>query len=298
MPRIKTPLLLLLFTAGICSAKAGILPIGFRLVLAGKLYSDSIAAQEAKSNGLTARDSELLLQISSDHNKLLLISLVFTIFASVLVYFLIQSKHKRERFLAGYLTETRIAKKVHDEIANELYGTISDLASDSRIAPLEKEKLLSRLDSIYIMTKNISRETNDIDTGYDFPEHLKMMLTSYCGSTVNVILKGLTEVHWDAVDPLKKIATYRALQELMVNMKKHSRASLVVIDFTINRKKLEIKYSDNGIGATEEQLFNRNGLLNVETRIAAVDGNIAVATGNGKGFHITLTYPAYSTSYV
>lgn len=298
MLKTKTTILLSLLTTGICSAKAGILPIGFRLVLGEKFYSDSIASQKAKNNALTAQDSELLLQISSDNNKLLLLSLIFTIFSSLLVYFLIKSRHKRERFLEGYITETRIAKKVHDEIANEIYGTISYLSADTDIPEQEREKLLSRLDSIYLMTKNISRETNDIDTGYDFPEHLKMMLTSYSGTAVNVILKGLADVKWDAVDSLKKIATYRSLQELMVNMRKHSQASLVVIDFTVDRKKLEIKYTDNGIGANEEQLFSRNGLLNIENRIASVDGTIAVTTGTGKGFHITLTYPAYTTPYV
>ena len=298
MPKFKTSILLPLLTTGICSAKAGLLPIGFRLVLGEKFYSDSIATQNAKNNGLTAKDSELLLQISSDHNKLLLLSLVFTIFASLLVYFLIKSRHKRERFLEGYITETRIAKKVHDEIANELYGTISYLASDNNIPPNEKEKLLSRLDSIYLMTKNISRETNDINTGYDFPEHLKMMLTSYSGTAVNIILKGFADVNWNDVDSLKKIATYRSLQELMVNMKKHSQASLVVIDFTVNGKKIVIKYTDNGTGASKEQLFTKNGLLNVENRITAVNGNLEVTTGIGKGFHITLTYPAYTTTYV
>lgn len=244
-----------------------------------------------------AEDRALLLQISSDHNKLLLLSLIFTIFSSLMVYYLIRSRHKKERFMESYSTETRIAKKVHDEIANEIYGTINELASEDDIAIVNKEKLLSRLDSIYLMTKNISRETNNIETGYEYPQHLRMMLNSYSGYNVNVIIKGIADINWDAIDAIKKIATYRSLQELMVNMKKHSQASLVVIDFTIENKKVVINYTDNGVGATKEKLLAKNGLTNVESRIASVDGTTHFDTDINTGFQITLTYPLY-TPYV
>jgi len=243
------------------------------------------------------QDRALLMQISSDHNKLLLISLVFTIFSSIMVYYLVRSRHRKERFMESYSTETRLAKKVHDEIANEIYGTINDLASDEDISVTDKEKLLSRLDSIYLMTKNISRETNNIDTGYEYPEHLKMMLNAYSGYTVNVIIKGIADINWDSIDAIKKIATYRSLQELMVNMKKHSQASLVVVDFTIDNKKIVINYTDNGVGATQEKLLTKNGLQNIESRMTSIDGAVHFDTGSGKGFHITLTYPLY-TPYV
>ena len=249
---------------------------------------------EAEARRLNeAKDRALILQISSDHNKLLLVSLVFTIFSSLLVYFLVKSKHKRERFMEAYVTETRIAKKVHDEIANEIYGTINYLSSNTEIPNTNKEKLISKLDDIYLMTRNISRETNNINTGYEYPEHLKMMLNSYANTTVNIIIKGISDIDWNTIDPIRKIATYRSLQELMVNMKKHSQATLVVIDFTIKNKKFKVSYTDNGIGASKEKLFSKNGLLNIESRMTSIDGSIIFDTEANKGFHITLTYPAY-----
>ena len=233
-----------------------------------------------------------MMQISSDHNKLLLLCLVFTIFSSLLVYYLIKLRHKRERLMERYITETRIAKKVHDEIANEIYATINYLAANNDIQPEKKEKIIAKLDDIYLMTKNISRETNNIETGYQYPEHLKMMLSSYSGNSVNTIVKGISDIEWHTIDAIKKIATYRSLQELMVNMKKHSQATLVVIDFAITGKKIKISYTDNGRGASEERMQQKNGLLNVEDRIKAIDGSVDIDTATGKGFHITLTYPA------
>ncbi|MFT6754570.1 MAG: signal transduction histidine kinase, partial [Urechidicola sp.] len=45
-----------------------------------------------------------------------------------------------------------------------------------------------------------------------------------------------------------KITIYRILQELMTNMKKHSKASHVVITFIQKPKRIFINYLDNSIG--------------------------------------------------
>jgi signal transduction histidine kinase len=90
----------------------------------------------------------------------------------------------------------------------------------------------------------------------------------------------------------KKIIVYRVLQELLVNMKKHSRCSLVVITFKKNKNKLQIDYSDNGVGASLDKKNSRNGLQNVENRILSIKGNITFDTNTGKGFKTSLSIPA------
>ena len=81
------------------------------------------------------------------------------------------------------------------------------------------------------------------------------------------------------------------LQELMVNMKKHSKCSLVVITFKKNKNKLEIDYSDNGLGATSEEINMKNGLQNVENRILGIKGTITFDTISKKGFKVSFTLP-------
>lgn len=292
----KPNLLLLLFVATL------IYCAGFTAIASEKTTKHSVhektgnivTSDNASAIGLH-REPEPQLNTTSPNHKLLIISLAFTVSCSLLVYLLVRAKHKRERFMEGYITETRLAQKVHDEIANELYGTINYLSSEKEITGEAKEKLIAKLDDIYLMTKNISRETNNIDTGSEYPEHLKMMLASYAGDTINVIIKGLSDINWDEVDDTKKIATHRSLQELMVNMKKHSGASMVIIGFGLNGKKLEITYSDNGRGASKDQLLTKNGLQNIETRKASIDGQANLETDPEKGFCVTLHYPAHTS---
>ena len=84
---------------------------------------------------------------------------------------------------------------------------------------------------------------------------------------------------------------YRVLQELLVNMKKHSECSLAVISFKKNKNKLQIEYSDNGLGATLNKINLKNGLQNVENRIRAIKGTITFDTISDKGFKVSLKIP-------
>lgn len=233
-----------------------------------------------------------MLQISSDFNKLMFFSLIVTIGLALAVVFLLMSRNRRDKQLEAYIAETRIAKKVHDEIANEVFGTLNYLTAEQHLSAETRQKLIAKLDEIYLMTRNISRETNTIDTGYHFPDHLRTMLSAYADSKRNVIVTGLNDISWNNTDVLKKIAIFRSLQELMVNMKKHSEATLLTISFAINHKQAEIRYSDNGKGADIDLPSSKNGLENIEERITAIGGTMVLETALGKGFHITLTYPA------
>ena len=85
--------------------------------------------------------------------------------------------------------------------------------------------------------------------------------------------------------------TQPVIQELLVNMKKHSKCSLVVLTFKQSEKKLQIDYTDNGIGATIEQLNSKNGLQNIENRIQAIKGIITFDTKSEKGFKVHFMFP-------
>ena len=64
-------------------------------------------------------------------------------------------------------------------------------------------------------------------------------------------------------------------------MKKHSQATLVVIIFNQAQNKIEIKYSDNGIGC---DIKKNNGLQNAENRINSLKGTITFETSIDNGF--------------
>lgn len=241
---------------------------------------------------LKVQKAETALELEQQKNgNLLLLFLVTTgILSTIFLYFYLKSINKKEKLQASYQTETRIAKKLHDELANDVFYIMTFAETQDLQNPIKKETLLDHLDKIYRRTRNISKENNPVETGESFEYNLKQVLNSYKNNHLEVIIKNGNPIDWSKIDTEKKIAIHRVLQELMINMKKYSQANFVVIGFDGQQNKLIIDYSDNGIGFSE-QLILKNGLQNAENRIEAVNGTLTFDTQTNKGFKAKIVIP-------
>jgi signal transduction histidine kinase len=223
--------------------------------------------------------------------QLFQLSTFFILVLLVLSFFVFRYRYKKGKLETMYKTESRISKKVHDELANEVFHTLAYAENKNLGTAKEKELLLQRLDRIYGKTRDISKDTAEIDTGPAFPIHLKEFLASYSTQNSNVIIQELDSIPWAQVGGLKKMACFRVLQELMVNMKKHSGASLVLIRFAKEGRQLVISYSDNGKGISPQAPLKRGGLQNAETRMQAVKGTFTFDSRKDKGLGARLSFP-------
>ena len=257
-----------------------------------KIKYDSKKEREENLSLKTQKaENALLLEQQKNRNLILYLAVGIIIMISVFVYNYLVAKNKREKIKTSYNTETRIAKKLHDELANDVYHTMAFAETQDLSTIQNKEILLTNLDTIYSRTRNISRENSTVETGTLFVSHLKEMMSAFNTDNVNVLTNGIDLVDWLAIESNKKIIIYRVIQELLINMKKHSQCSLVVLTFKQNEKKLQIDYTDNGVGATIEQLNSKNGLQNVENRIQAIKGIITFETKSNKGFKVQFIIP-------
>lgn len=251
-------------------------------------------AKKEKDENATLRLEKAENQLALQKAKYLRIGFVILfIFLVLLIAILIRyykNKNKAIEFKTSYNTETRIAKKIHDELANDVFHVIAFAESQPLSAESTKENLLQKLDDIYGRVRGISKENNRIDTGTNFTNSIKEMLSMYNTTSINIIASNLENINWESIDDVKKIAISRVLQELMVNMKKHSNASLVVIKFENDPKSILINYTDNGKGC-EKTKISKNGLQNVESRILAVKGTINFETEPDKGFKVKISIP-------
>ncbi|MFP4846078.1 hypothetical protein [Winogradskyella sp. PE311] len=223
---------------------------------------------------------ELELQSANDkYNKLLLkLVVVILILLAIFIYFLQRSKHKKDRLKQIYATESRISKHIHDDVANDLFQIMTKLERKKQIS----ETLKNELNNLYYRTRDISKEHSLIDTkDKTFEENLGSLLESFNSEKTNIIVKGINTIIWKEIDDLNRVTVYKVLQELLINMKKHSDASLVVLAFHQNKKNLTVTYSDNGIGCVLEK---STGLINTENRINSINGTISFDSEPNKGF--------------
>jgi len=247
-----------------------------------KIYFDSEENRDENVALKTANlEKELKLSQSQQMNTIYLSLGIISIISFVLIFMLFRSRYQKEKLEEVYLTETRISKKVHDEVANDLYKTMVDLERDDS----NKEILLDNLEQVYEKTRDISREFNALDLETDFSEVVKDLLYSYKNEDVNIITKGMSQVNLNNIDIPKKTVIYRVLQELMTNMKKHSQASLVILTMKDVKNKLQITYSDDGVGC---EINKSNGLLNAENRINSLNGKLTLHSNKNEGFKATI----------
>ena len=237
-------------------------------------------------NEKTAND--LQLQKNKNEINFWSFSAIVLVIIVVFLFYYFKNKRKEDRLKASYQTETRIAKKVHDELANDVFNTMSFVETKKIEEPENKETLINLLDNLYQRSRNISKENESIETGESFIENLIEMINGYKSSKQNVIIKKDENINWNSVSEIKKITLFRVLQELLVNMKKHSQASIVIVSFTNNKNDIAIDYSDNGKGM-EMQQVKKNGIANAENRIQNINGSITFdSTSNGLKVKISI----------
>lgn len=182
-------------------------------------------------------------------------------------------------------SKLRTSKKVHDVVANGLYQLMSKIEYNT----IEKEQLLDEIEALYENSRDISYEQPIINR-VDFHEEIQQLLTSFSTPKVKVLLTGNEKDLWNNVSEEAKYELKHVLQELMVNMKKHSSAQNVVVKFEQENGNLHIQYTDDGIGLQGE-LKKGNGLTNTGTRIIDIGGKLIFDSQRTTGLRIHIYIP-------
>ncbi|ALM07751.1 hypothetical protein SB49_07995 [Sediminicola sp. YIK13] len=248
-----------------------------------------IYASTKYDNDQLSEDVLLLKAVTAEKEKqniLYLSSFILVLMGSSFLFFILKRRHRIEKIQESYKTETRISKKVHDELANDVYQLMVQMEDTEN-----KPHLLDSMEQIYLRTRDISKENNSIHTDIRYAEELTTMLSSYTPAATKIYTQGLEDIRWQKIGHEKKVALYRILQELMTNMKKHSEASLVAITFKKTGKYTLVSYTDNGKGIAIDGKNYGNGLQNVENRISAVQGSFTFTSERDNGFKAEIKFP-------
>jgi tetratricopeptide (TPR) repeat protein len=201
-----------------------------------KLEREEKLRLQANKARLELRESEL-----ENARLLWLIAAICVAFtASAIIYKIVQ-RNRRTRWKASYDAEVRISNRLHDELANDLHQTIVFTETNDLSKSDNKNTLLDNLDLIYRRARGISRENASVGSN-DFSKKLKDLISSYGSPGQNVLAKGIGDIDWERLSDQQKVAVHRSVQELLVNMKKHSRSTLAFLQFNENAKKLKICY--------------------------------------------------------
>lgn len=198
----------------------------------------------------------------------------------------LRTQNRADRVEASYKTEAVLSQRLHDDFGAGLHHVMLLVQSKS-----EPEKILNELDKLYQQSRDFSREINAVDTGVNYKEALYTMLDQIKPENTRLLISGSKEIAWQVLSNVTKITLYKVLRELFINMAKHSQATIVTLNFKKNSEGIEIRYSDNGVGVSQNEKIIKNGLLNTEKRIEAIGGTITFDSIQGDGFKALITMP-------
>lgn len=259
------------------------------------LFRDKFARIRFESENLEKENLQRkkeIIEIQNQNTIYFLGIILLITFIGFLIYFSRQrtrylaQQNKIVEFQTAYETETRISKRLHDEIGNDIFQVMMQYQNDPH-----DPQITQKLNTAYTKARDISRENSEFEVDETYLEELTDMLTNYTKNDIKLILRGIEKISWDTLDKNLKITIYRVLQELMTNMQKHSKADLVAVVFKNEKKKLIIKYSDNGVGIQKDEIKSKNGLRNTEKRIQAIKGTIIFDSEIDKGFKAEIKIP-------
>ena len=187
-------------------------------------------------------------------------------------------------------TQIKYSKKVHDVVANGLYQAMVEIENQDE---LDKEKLLDKLEKMYEESRDIAHEDLNEQLEKEFSVKLFEMISSYSSPQQKVLVIGNGQNIWQNISQNKLSEIYYAIRELMINMKKHSKATLASVKFEKSENILKIKYTDNGLGMGNVENKKLSGIKNTENRIENIGGDINFEKNLQKGLHVNISIPIH-----
>lgn len=237
----------------------------------------------------------LRLQKENAEKKVLITQQSTAIYVAVLIILIIiawyQKYKQRMTFKARSLIrehELKTSQKVHDVVANGLYRLMAEIQYKPDI---EKEEVLNKIDTMYEQSRQISYEHElSITSNQNYENKIIQLLKSFSTDTIKVLIVGSDSCSWQKINAKVIIEVEHILQELMINMRKHSEASIVIIKFEQQNNCIKIQYTDDGIGLPPKYSFG-NGLRNTGNRIKKIKGTINFENNLKGGLRVQASFP-------
>jgi signal transduction histidine kinase len=195
-------------------------------------------------------------------------------------------RQEQEKEEAVWETRRKTSKRVHDALSNDIYLLMKRIKHD---AVLDRQWLVAHTGKVYDQSRSISYEILS-ETDDNFHEKIGVLLKAFATDQAKVSLVGNNQTLWEKVGADAKLELKYILQELMVNMQKHSGAANVVIKFDSRENWGLITYFDDGAGIPASTVHG-NGLTNTGTRINSIGGRINFGSNDGKGLKIDISFP-------
>jgi len=265
------------------------------------LYQQTKFESELKEQEIATKTAELALEKKRRSNQLwifgslligaLLLGLSYLIYRSRLQ--VVKEKQLKDKYTEDLLTETekekkRISVNLHDGVGQNL------MLIKNQISLSENSKINDIVEDVIKTVRSISQDLHPIQLD-------QLGLTGALRNTLSnthEFSEVFVNYEIENVDGLftkdHETHIYRAIQELINNVIKHSQAEALKVDVSKHEEFVAIDLKDNGGGFDFTEEYNKIGSLGLKTikeRVRLLGGNLVFDTTKGLGTEVHIQIP-------
>ncbi len=283
-------------------------------------YSSSIALSEKTSKTRMSREEfqwiqSIVLNISLVLENLYLVDKLTLKVEELLVRGSVRNTNhdstwfRKAMFQMQENERERIASDLHDTVMQDIFFVrqrLGSLVEREKQGKIPRNELIEVIDHLEIINVTVRETCSNL-----FPYSMADIgFLNTVGNYIeqeskhDSIIIHFTKNNNDQIERLgdeTKRHLFRIVQELISNMKKHSKATDVNIRFSLVDEMFYLQYEDDGVGFNEND-FNMNdnrdsrmGLIQIKNRVQSLNGEIKLMTEPYKGVKAEIMIPVEGT---
>lgn len=205
--------------------------------------------------------------------------------------------------LATEQERNRLAREIHDGLGHYLTALNMQIKAAAAVMAVEPERAYAALDKAQSLTqdaladvrRSVAALRGDPALSRPLPEALEHLIeeTRSAGLVANLAVCGAPR----RLSPQVDLTLYRAVQEGLTNVRKHSLASRVDVQLEYAPERVKLTLQDNGVGLPPDNLGPDApqagfGLFGLSERAGLLGGSVEVNTAPGAGFRLAIELPA------
>ncbi len=198
--------------------------------------------------------------------------------------------------LAVTKERNRLAREIHDGLGHflttihiEIQAALAVMTQDPAKAylMLEKAQALSE-DALADVRDSVGALRASPDDSLPLPEMIEKLVKTY--DMINLDTEFKVIGHPRSLSPQVHLTLYRAAQESINNIRKHSHASQVwmALDY-LDLHRIRLTVQDNGVGT--DDLEGGFGLMGLRERVTLLNGDLNIQTAPEQGFRLEIALP-------
>ena len=210
------------------------------------------------------------------------------------------------RFDAVLSERGRIAREIHDTLAQGLVGISVQLELVNRMLASSVESARTQLDRARALVRDSIAEArtsiwdlrSQATQTEDFPSRLSRMTTSATENSVpRIKVKAKVSGTYRPLAPKTEAELLRIAQEAVTNSVRHAKPTQIAIELRFELRELQMIIYDNGCGFDGQPHPQSSGpdghfgLMGMRERAEQIGGTFAIDSAPGKGTQISILVP-------